>query len=117
MRFIQAFPILLISLLSDQAIAQITLDEKARALSIIADYVDRICVPKGERTSAEINAELTAEMNSLLKGLIDIKPALSANYKTDRYVGVIQEKIEGIALKPADCKKDAAAVIKADIFK
>ncbi|MDH7804695.1 MULTISPECIES: hypothetical protein [unclassified Rhizobium] len=116
MRFIQAFPIVLISLLSDQASAQITLDEKARALSIIADYADRICVPKGQRTSAEIRAELTAEMNSLLRGLIDIKPAFSANYKADSYIGIIQEKIEGLALKPADCKKEAAAVIKADIF-
>lgn len=116
MRSLLAFFLAFICLNTSTARGQASLETMEKTLLLLTDYADRMCVPKGDRSSFEVRADIKAELNSLLKGLIDIDPSLSTNYKADKYTGILQQKIEGSALKPAECKMDAVMMIKTDVF-
>lgn len=91
------------------------LNSAASALSLneIADFADRICVPKGERTDGQMRADLNAAVDGLFAKVIDVGGSVAIEQRWYEYAGVMQEKIEGKTLDPATCRQEVAREVMA----
>lgn len=90
--------------------AYMILSSAASALSLneIADFSDRICVPKGERTDVQMRADLNAAVDGLFSKIIDVDGSAAVDRRWYKYASVMQEKIEGKTLDPATCRQEVA---------
>ena len=76
-------------------------------LAAIAEFADKICnvIPTtGERLSAEVNGNVKAELNGLLKKLGDVGISGTGGYSAEEYAGVVQKDLADAIKNNSDCK-------------
>lgn len=77
------------------------------ALAAITETADRICnnVPtSGEHQRAQVQGDIKAEVNGLLKKLAELGIAGTGEYTSDEYVGVLQSDLPAVLKDNAACK-------------
>src|SRR5437899_1004744 len=77
------------------------------ALSLITEAAQKICndVPTaGERQTIEVNGDVKAELNGLLKRLSDAGISGGGKYETEQYAGVLQKDLAMALKENSECK-------------
>ena len=96
-----------LSIATTQGAQQFTSDQSAVAVAEITKAANAICpeIPiKGMQRETKAAGDIDASLKGLIKKLVDLKIALSAQVRSNNFQGLIQEQL-GPALKGAgDCK-------------
>lgn len=83
------------------------LDAQQKALSIIADFADRICtkVPlEGSGVEITLSGEAKAELNNLLRQIANLGIQGSGEYKNETYQGVLRDELATAIRNSDDCR-------------
>ncbi len=84
------------------------LEAQQRALNMIADFADRFCnkIPlTGEGNQVELTGEGKAELNELIKKIVDLKIEGAAKYLGGEYKGVLQQDLIEALTVNATCRE------------
>ena len=90
------------------------------ALDLIADFADRLCkdVPlEGSRSELELSGTATAELNGLIKKLVDLGIHGAAKYRKSEYQGVLRNDLATALEKSTDCKLEVFRELKDVLLK
>lgn len=105
---------------AEPVVAGDDLAAKQEALNIIADAADRIC---GEISSTgggrkiEISGNAKAELNGLIKKMVDLGIEGAAKYEKSEYQNVLREDLAETLKTSTNCKLDVFRELKGDFFK
>lgn len=86
----------------------VSLETQKQALDVIADFADRYCnkIPlTGEGNQVELTGEGKAELNELIKKIVDLKIEGAAKYLSGEYKGVLQKDLIKALEDNATCRK------------
>jgi len=83
------------------------LEEQRKALDIIADFADRLCKTvelEGRTNSLELSGKAKAELNSLIRKIVDLGIEGAAKYETSEWEGLLQKDLAGILKDNINCR-------------
>jgi hypothetical protein len=89
-------------------------------LNVIADFADRICdkiEASGESSDLILEGGADAEINAVLKKLVDIDVSGKAKYQQSEYVGVLREDLAAVMQDSRQCKQEVVRMMQADLAK
>lgn len=83
------------------------LDKNAKALNLIADFVDRICTSpplEGKANNLKLSASGRAAVSKLVRQLVDLQIQASVKYESPAFKGVLQEDLTGLLRESQSCR-------------
>jgi len=93
---------------------------KEEALRLISDVADRICkdIPlEGKKENLELSGSAKAEINGLIKKLVDLGIEGAAKYEKSDYEGVLQEDLVKALETSTNCRLEVFRELKDDLLK
>jgi hypothetical protein len=116
---IPAAGILVFSFVTESESASNDLESKATALNILSKTATDLCkdIPiYGEGTDVELTGEAKAEIDNLIKKVIDLKVGGAARYISDDYKGVLRKDLAIVLKNSTDCKVEVLKLFHDDFF-
>lgn len=110
---------MIITIMSEPIEAADDLAEKKEALDVIADFAGKVCkdIPlTGDEREYELSGEASAELNGLIKKLVNLGIKVTAKYKKSKYEGVLREDLVKALKNSADCKLDVFRELKLQLL-
>lgn len=95
------------------------LAEKKEALDVIEDFAVKVCkdIPLiGDEKEYELSGEASAELNGLIKKLVNLGIKGTAKYKKSKYEGVLREDLVKALKNSADCKLEVFRELKSQLL-
>lgn len=95
--------------------ASINLDNQKEALDIIADFADRLCnkIPlSGHSDNLELTGAAKAELNNLLKKIVNLGIEGAAKYQKFNYENVLQKDLAMLLKESSKCKLEVFKDLK-----
>jgi hypothetical protein len=83
------------------------LEEQKKALKVIEDFAERLCdtVPlSGSANNYELSGNAKAELNTVIKQLVNLGVEGAAKYQSSEWQGVLQQDLAGQLSQSRDCK-------------
>lgn len=102
------FSALILILLVHTSGQSMPLDVKQRALTVIADFSDRMCVNfsmQGNSSKQLRAVDARLELNALFKILVNAGVSIGTRVKDERYIGLMQEDLMRAIQLRNDCKR------------
>lgn len=93
-------------------------DANERAVALITDTADKLCVnvdQSGSKTSAEINGEVKTELSGLVKKLASIGVSGQGKIDANEYRGVVQDQLGGTLRDIRACRLKVFEVLQAKL--
>ena len=91
------------------------LEEQEAALNLIADFAERICYsisPEGQGSNLELSGKAKAELNGILKKLVNLGVEGAAKYQDTQYKGLLQKDLANAMRDSANCKLEVFRELK-----
>lgn len=92
---------------SVQVFAQPDIDRSARALDVIRSFADKFCtdVPSfGNRRQLDLSVDAKAELNGVLRKLVEIGVGTDNKFKSESYQGLLQKDLAVALRDRSNCK-------------
>src|SRR5713101_951665 len=86
-----------------------TLEAQKQALNMINDFADHFCINiplAGSGNQLELSGDAKAELNELIKKIVNLKIEGAAKYLSGEYQGVLQKDLVEALKNSVDCKRD-----------
>jgi len=110
---------MIIAIMSEPIEAAEDLAAKKEALDVIADFADKVCkdIPlSGDEGEYELSGEASAELDGLIKKLVNLGIKVTAKYKKSKYEGVHREDLVKALKNSADCKLEVFRELKLQLL-
>ena len=111
--------VMIIAIMTEPIDAANDLAEKKEALDVIADFAVKVCkdIPlTGGEKEYELSGEASAELNGLIKKLVNLGIKGTAKYKKSKYEGVLREDLVKALKNSADCKLEVFRELKSQLL-
>lgn len=95
-----------------------SLEDKEKALNIIADFAERLCrdIPlRGEGKTLELTGKAKAELNGLLKKVANLGVEGAVTYQDKTYNGLLQKDLVKALKASTDCRLEVWRDLKGKI--
>ena len=99
--------VLVCSLFISQTSFAVSLEDQEDALKLIISTVNGICAPvslEGSRSKFELTGEGKAEIEGLLKKLVDLDIKGATKFQRGQYIGVLQRDLASVLISNTACK-------------
>ena len=96
-----------------------SLEEQKESLKIIADFAERLCndIPlKGQGSNLELTGKAKAELNWILKRLVNLGVEGAVKYQDTKYEGLLQKDLVRALKDSTDCKLKIWKDFKKQLF-
>jgi hypothetical protein len=96
------------------------IDAQAKALALITDAADRLCSivkQAGSSQSLKVQGDVKAQLNGLIRQLVDAGISGAADFNADQYEGVIHADLAAAIEHNADCKLKVFDTLQAKMIK
>jgi hypothetical protein len=81
--------------------------QQQKALNVIADFADRLCKSpplQGQQTSLELSGTAKAELNEVVRKIVDLGIEGAAKYTNSEWNGFLQKDLAAIVKDSANCR-------------
>lgn len=109
----------LISFCASVSLATELLDEQKESLAVIADFADRLCkdIPlEGSGENIDLSIEAKAELDDLIKKLVNLGAVGAGKYQKTEYQGLLQSDLAKVLKDSTQCKLEIFKALKDELL-